>query len=194
MITQTAAYIVPFDTLKRAVGSRDRQLLQAIIEECASLLNEADKNRPNKDSPTCAQALADLIHGIDFDGFDPSKGNSYGLAFETMCAHFGEFVGEVHGHWNDLMDAYFAECGVPLKYSDLVIGEEVIDLPIYADYPEVGSWSPSAVLAAVAPLNALNLEALRENDEELAEVVGEITQWIQRACKMPGWGIVGFSL
>src|SRR4051794_14524829 len=58
MITQTAAYVVPFDRLKHAVGSRD--LLEAISAASAGLLPEADANRDDEETRTCGEALAVL--------------------------------------------------------------------------------------------------------------------------------------
>jgi hypothetical protein len=194
MISQTAAYMVPFDALKRAVGSRDHNLLKAIKKDRARLLEEADDNRDDDDSRTCAEALADLINGANLDAIEDSEGNIYGLALEAMCAQLGQFVGEIQGDWNDPLDAFFAARGVPLMYSDLVFGDAVIVLPVYAGYPEVGSWTPDSVVAAAAPLRAIDLESLRQENEEMAKVVGEIGKWIDTASKRPGWGIVGFSL
>src|SRR5262245_39246587 len=111
MITQTAVYLVPFDALKRAAGSRDLELLAAISDVCSALLDEADLNRDDEDGRSCGEALADLINGADLDDVPASEGNTYGLALEAMCAYLGEFACEIHGHWNETLDAFFAERG-----------------------------------------------------------------------------------
>jgi hypothetical protein len=193
MITQTAAYVVPFDALKRAAGSRDQKLFETISEGQADLLDEADANRDEEGMLSCRKALAHLIDGVP-TRVKRSDAPMYGLALEAMCAQLGEFAGQVYGDWNDELDELFAEQGVPLKYSALVFGDEVIKLPAHEGYPEIGSWTPEVVAAVARPLRAINLDELQEEDEELAEAVGEVVGWIKKARKRRGWGVVGFSL
>jgi hypothetical protein len=195
VITQTAVYIVPLDALKRAVGSRSAKLLKAIKKSSAKLLTEADENRADDIERTCGEALADLINGADYDEVPEEEAHLYGLALEALCAHLGAYAGEVDGDWNDELDAFFAARSVPLKFSDLVFGDEVIKLPSSSDdYPIIGSWAPEQIAAAATPLRAIDLKALRAEDEELAKVVGDIIKWIKKASKHSGWGLVGFSL
>jgi hypothetical protein len=195
MITQTAVYLVPFGAVRKAVGSRNRKLLRAISERCANLLAEADENRDNDIERTCGQALADLINGADLGEVPEEEGYLYGLALEALCAHLGEAAGEVDGDWSKELDAFFAAHRVPLWFSDLVFGEELIDLPpTNAEYPIIGSWSPEAVVAAAAPLRALDLRALAAEDQQRAHVVGDVVRWVKEAGTRPGWGLVGFSL
>ncbi len=195
MNPKTDAYIVPFAELKRAAGSGDQTLLRAISRECAGLLAEADDNREEDETLTCADALADLINGADLDEVEDSA-YLYGLALEAMCAYFGEFVGDVYGRWNEELDAWFVAHGIPLRFTDLVCGSAVIDLPKFFGFPEIGSWSPDVVSAAAASLRTINLLGVlqMEKDDELAEVVGEVIKWVDQASQRPGWGIVGFSL
>jgi hypothetical protein len=195
MITQTAVYLVPFGAVRKAVGSRNRKLLRATSERCANLLAEADENRDDDIERTCGQALADLINGADLGEVPEEEGYLYGLALEALCAHLGEAAGEVDGDWNKELDAFLSAHGVPLRFSDLVFGEEVIDLPpTNAEYPIIGSWSPEAAVAASAPLRALDLRALAAKDQQRAHVVGDVVRWVQEASQRPGWGLVGFSL
>jgi hypothetical protein len=195
VITQTAVYLVPFDQLKRSVGSRNRKLLSAVRKGCAELLEEADANRDDDVERTCGEALADLINGADLSDVPEEEGSLYGLALEALCSHLGAFAGSVDGDWNDDLDAFFAARGVPLKFSDLVFGDEVIELPpAEPEYPIIGSWAPAVIAAAAAPLGALDHKALRAEDAERANVVKAIAGWVKKAARRPGWGLIGVSL
>ncbi len=106
----------------------------------------------------------------------------------------GRYVGEVEGEWNQELDAFFSSHAVPLKFSEIVSGNAVIDLPVYGEYPIVGSWSPQMIAAAASPIRNINLTALIAKDQELGKVVGAVADWVAQASKRPGSGIVGFSL
>jgi hypothetical protein len=195
VITQTAVYLVPFDELKRSAGSRNQKLLKAVLKSQEALLDEADTNRDDDVERTCGEALADLINGADLRAVPYEEGALYGLAMEALCAHLGTFAGSVDGDWNKELDEFFASCGVPLKFSELVFGNEVIKLPsAEPEYPIIGSWAPEAIAAAARPLGALDLKALRAKDKERARVVAAITKWVKTAGTRPGWGLIGFSL
>jgi hypothetical protein len=62
----TDVYMISFDDLKRAVGSKDRQLLEAILDECGNQLRDADGYLDKRTTVTCADALTDLINDVDF--------------------------------------------------------------------------------------------------------------------------------
>jgi hypothetical protein len=95
MAKQTTAYLVPFNALKRSAGSRDKQILDSIFVECAELLDEADLNRDEDQTRTCAEALTDLVNGADLKGIRWSEGNGYGLSLEAICARLGTLLGEI---------------------------------------------------------------------------------------------------
>jgi hypothetical protein len=190
----TSVYLIPFGELKQVVGSRDPALLKAITAERADMLADADELRADGDELTCAEALGRLIEGEGYSD-DDSVAYLYGYALEVLCDYLGEFAETVDNR-SEIIDPYFARCGVPLKFRDLVFGDEVIrpGLPYAGDPPHIGSWSPEAVSHALAPLFAIDLEALRAEEKILAKSVGSIRTWVKTTAHRRGWGIIGFSV
>jgi hypothetical protein len=193
MAEKTDAYIVPFDELRRAVGSKDKTLLAGVVDEFGWMLDEADGNREEDEELSCLEAVTALINGKNLSRLPRRLRSIYGYALEAICARIGGFVGEIHGEWDELLDEFFAEHGVPLCFSDLVLGDTVIGLPQPECHPEIGSWTPEQVAAAVGPLEQLDLEALKESDEEMADVVIEVRSWVVGAHRR-GYGMMAFSI
>ena len=193
MSSKTDAYIVPFDELKRAAGSRDKTLLAGVVDEFGWMLEEADGNREEDEELTCLEAVTAIINGKNLSRLPRHLRSMYGYALEAICARIGGFVGEIQGEWSDLLDEFFAEHGVPLSFSDLVNGDTVIGLPQPEFHPEIGSWTPAEVAAAVEPLEQLDPEALTDGDEEMAGVVIEVRSWVVGAHRR-GYGMMAFSI
>jgi hypothetical protein len=189
----TDVYVVPFADLKRAVGSKDRQLLKAIQDESGFILNEADGYLDKGANVTCADALADLIDGTDFGKHPPKYLFRYRCALEAIWAYLGDYVGEMECDGCTTLDKTLASLDIPLGFSELVSGDEVVPLPAWNDVPCVGSWSPEQVASALPAVRQIDLDALAAEGEDAAEAVGRIRIWVEEAASRPGWGVVAFS-
>src|SRR3954466_1673079 len=91
----TDVYTVSFADLKRTVGSKDQKVLAAILDECGDMLRDADGYLDKGAAVTCADALADLINGVDFGASSPPYLYRYRCALEAVWAYLGEYLGQV---------------------------------------------------------------------------------------------------
>ena len=193
----TDVYAVPFAELKRAVGSKDGRLLEAIRAEHGDMLRDADGYLDKGATVTCADALAELIHGADFSNQPPPYRYRYRCALEAICAYLGEYAGQLEVESSGEVDAALAGLAIPLKFTDLVSGDEVVPLPAWSDLPCVGSWSPEQLATALPAFRRSGVEPLTGDEDEAYEdpeqVVGLLRHFAEEAARRPGWGLVAFS-
>jgi hypothetical protein len=193
----TDVYTVSFADLKRLVGSKDRQALAAILDECGVMLRDADGYLDKGATVTCADALADLIEGADFRDHPPRHLYRYRCALEAIWAYVGEYLGQLEVEDPEEADKVLADLDIPLRYSDLVSGDEVVPLPAWDDVPCVGSWSAEQINGALPAFRRSGIEPLpwAEDGEyrEPEEVIGVIRWFVEQAARRSGWGLVAFS-
>lgn len=193
----TDVYMVPFADLKRAAGSKDPRLLEAIREECGTILRNADGYLDRGATVTCADALADLIEGADFREYPPRHLYRYRCALEAIWAYLGEYVGQLEVDATEELDEALAELDIPSRYSDLVSGAEVVPLPPWNDVPRIGSWSPEQVAAAMRGFRRSDVEPSPWEEggsyEEPEEMIGLLRHFAEEASARPGWGLVAIS-
>ena len=193
----TDVYMVPFAELKRSVASQDRQLLTAIKDACGDMLRDADGYLEKGAAVTCADALADLIEGADFRNDPPRYLYRYRCALEAIWAYLGEYLGQLETDDGEEADETLAEFDIPLKFTDLVSGDEIVPLPSWNDLPCVGSWSLKQLAAAKRAFRRSDIEALPWEEEsryeEPEEIIGLLRHFVEVASKRPGWGLVAIS-
>src|SRR5687768_10056766 len=107
-------YAVPVGRLAEVVGSRDRAVIDAIVEGQADFLESID-NIHEEAEMSCAEAVAELINGeVSEDG----PGYLYGYALEAICRHVGEELpnmGPISGSsdWIEEVDGVLEGKGIP---------------------------------------------------------------------------------
>jgi hypothetical protein len=115
-------YLVDLDALEEAVGSADREFLKAII---AARPNEAtwDQTEDDVDGNPLLSDRAALRAVIDGGPFEERHAVEYMNAFETICAHLGDYHEDMtfHHGWTPEVDAAFELLGMSLSMINLRI-------------------------------------------------------------------------
>jgi hypothetical protein len=183
-------YAVPDERLKRAIGSRDRALADAVFAAHRDFFSDVDEI-DDESELKAVDALRELIDG------QPSGnggGYLYGYALKAICAHLGEQLPNVWGiagasDWIEEVDRNLAAKSLPLKLSDLVYGGSPVPIPEPDDYPFIGRWAAGDVARAVPAFRAANLSGI---DSRIAETINQMRSWLERAVKSSDTSLVGF--
>jgi hypothetical protein len=152
-------YTVQLDQLKRAIGSRDAALADAVIEAHRELLEgvdqigaEAEADGSDPVSFTAADAVRHLIDNQVVAG---APGYVYGYALQAICSHLGEEIDSIVpisrvSEWADDVDAALAPSQLGVTLVDLIYGGSPVKIPEPDDWPGIGFWPPEKVAAAWA--------------------------------------------
>lgn len=190
MSSTITIYAVSLERLKQAAGSKDEALLAQIVEQQADYLENVDEI--DEDSGfLCADALADILHGRVND---ETPGYLYGYAFEALCRQLGEEVGGIPSisratTWIEMVDAELQAKSSPIGLSGLVFSGCPLTLPQPDDYPVIGHVAASLIAPVLAKLATLDADGF---EDDAAEVIAEITAWLEAAAATPGAALVGF--
>src|SRR5688572_30061782 len=163
---------VPLGRLREIVGSRDRAVIDAVVEGQADFLQSID-DIDEETEMSCAEAVAERVNGEVSEG---GPGYLYGYALEAICWHVGEELpnmGPISGasDWIEEVDGVLEGKGIPVRLSELVYGGSPVEIPEPDDYPGIGEWSAEQVAAARAAFAGAELGDL---DEEMREMLGQI--------------------
>jgi hypothetical protein len=192
MSSTFSVYAVPYDRLKRVPGSRDRDLVEAIVGAHEHFFAQIDELADEEDEvPSCREALAQIVEGAPLAGH---LGYLYGYALEAVCDHLGRELDGVSSisraaGWIDPVDEFLRDKGVPIALSDLVFGACPVDIPTPDDHPFIGSWPPMVIPAALEAIRRVDATGV---DYDTAESVAQIRGWLEAAAVEPGVGLVGF--
>ncbi len=190
MSSDITVFAINSDQLRTALGSRDRALSATIVAGAADYL--ASINEINDEAGlTCAEAVAQLIDGEtspDVPGF------LYGYALEAMCGHLGRELPNIcpiagASEWIEEVDEFLKSQGVTISLNDLVMCGSPVPIPQPDDYPFIGFWPAEEVPAALASIRGVDLAPL---DQEMAETIEQMRQWLEETVKTPGASVVGF--
>lgn len=190
MSTAINVYALPLGTLQQAVGSGDSSLLDAIMEEQAEFLESIDAIDEDAEA-TCADALAELVHG---EVSEDVPGYLYGYALQALCAHLGETLPNIcpiagASEWIGKVDGVLEGMGIPLRLSMLVQGGSPVAIPEPEDYPFIGMWQAEGIAAALAGFRGLAMGSL---ESEMAETLGQLRGWVEAAAGTRGSSLIGF--
>jgi hypothetical protein len=190
MSSSVNVFVVELDKLRRAIGSHDRQLIEAIQEDQERFLASID-DIDDEAELKCAQAVEHLIAG---NPSDDCPGYLYGYAVEAICRQLGHELPNIcpiagATDWLAEVDAALKIHQVPLQLSALVFGKCPVEIPQPDDCPCIGVWSPQSIPPALAALQGIELLGL---EREMTETFQDIRGWLTEAAKTPGEAIVGF--
>lgn len=154
-------YSVDDDALKRALGSNDPDLLDALEKICG------DDTWPQ---------VMQLIKS----GACRGDAEQQIFAFEALCKYFGVELdnGAVSPiRQSTIQDADQALLGHPcgLSFDQLVYGHGVFPFSLASDFPQFGHWSAASVRAA-APV--LEQDPPEHADETLEAILLAVSDWI----------------
>lgn len=173
------------------VGSKNRELIEAIIAESADdaeSINEMAADHVDEDDPedeplTIAKALTRLGQGEELTG----PAFVYGYALEFVCRHFGEFMD--NSKWSGMRLDWFDTVGAALKQagvstdvfstSNLVFRGPPMELPPIDDFPSIGFLRRQEIAAARAALADKKVAAI--NDPDVRASLMQICKWFD-AC------------
>jgi hypothetical protein len=184
-------YAVADERLKQVVGSRDKALADAIVASQEHLLSSVDEIDEESELKA-ADALRELIDGqLSGDG----GGYLYGYALKAICAHIGQELPEISGvagasDWMNEVDGVLESKGLPMTLNALVYGGSPVEIPEPDDYPFIGKWDASKVPAALASFRAADLSDVE--DDEIAETITQMRQWLEAAAQKAGTSLIGF--
>jgi len=198
------AFAVGLGKINEAIGSRNKPLLNLLIEEFEEDFDQYDQMAANyvededPDSAlTMRGALTQMVMG---DAYNERLGFMYGYALEFLCRHFGEFLPNRQWSampsgcdWADTVDRGLDRAGVPkniLRVSwHLINRGPPIAIPEIDDFPGIGYVKRSEVEAARMSLANARLDAI-QNDEVLSSVQ-ELQGWLQK-CSDSGVDLLCF--
>jgi hypothetical protein len=212
-------YAVDFDAVTAAVGSKDEQLLAALVEEADDELAEidelsgdfdeeeeeeeddaeggedaGDEGDPSPGPTTAEDAIRHLIMGGPFDENATVK---YGYAFEFVCRHFGDHLDNgmwsaMRLEWATQVDTALRSAGVPeqaLRVHDHLMFRGP-PVPLpEIESPAIGYLGPDEVRAALAALDGARVADIK--DDERREAVEEVRGWL-KTCGDSGRGLICF--
>jgi hypothetical protein len=183
-------YAVSIERLNQLAGSRDPDLVGAVIEQQHDFLESIDA-LDEEGQMSCAHALAEVVNG-EISGEMP--GYLYGYAVKALCAHVGKELPGISpiargSEWIEEIDGLLTSRQIPLQLSTLVYGGSPLEIPQRDDYPFIGSWAAEEIPAALEAFRALDTAAL---DPEMAETLVQMRTWLEAAAATPGTSLVGF--
>ncbi len=182
--------VVELDKMRRAIGSGDRKLIEAIQKDQEWFLSTID-DIDDEAELKCAQAVEHLIVGNPSDDY---PGYLYGYALEAICRQLGRELENIcpicgAGDWLEEVDAALKIHKIPLEISTLVFGLCPVEIPQPDDYPMIGSWPPQSIPPALAALKWLEMFGM---DREMTDTFRQIRSWLADAATTPECAIVGF--
>jgi hypothetical protein len=172
------AFAIDIDRLRAVFGSKDAALVAAVKAKQAAAFARNRKwfgSEIEDGALTLEVALDEIVAG-KITG-DRSSGFQYGNATELLCVQLGEELeSECLGSLTDLeLETGLQTSGSPLP------------TPAPEDFPEIGFLTSTQVHAELAQLKADHGE-----DDDLAEVQGELISHLERATEL-GTGLVTFA-
>jgi hypothetical protein len=194
------AYAVSLDRLASVRGSRDRALVDAVLERFDYSFSQIDEDDDEDEDdgmearPTCREALSRFVDGDDLGDVPGCYGYVYGYVFEGICDHVGESLEEFWSIagvdvWMEKIDQFLKEANVPLRLLELVYSGCPIPIPDPEERPGIGHWSAEQVARALGPLRGLPID---DPKNDIERDILQIRRWVEFAWTRPGHAIIGF--
>ncbi len=192
-------YLVDLNDLRRAIGSKDTELLEAVIQGDPDRFPPDDLDESDGEVSGC-RALRDLVMGTVPEA---GSGHPYGYALERLCDHLGRRLDADMWesiHWEVLEDTGFEAV--------LSGSGSPVPLPPIDDFPTIGHLTPEQVqeivrnmrggrLKTAAPDGRKPRPSLKSwlvrrlmsritrrgklSDEDLRELLDEYEGWLRKA-------------
>jgi hypothetical protein len=188
------AIAVDLKQVSAAVGSKNRQLLAALVETFGGGFERFDEMAINACDEEAGQqpltmraALTQMVMGEEYD---KSFGFMYGYAFEYICLYFGDYLPNSEwsampsgSTWAAAVDRELATAGVPatvlrVEYHLMNRGAPVA-IPESDGFPGIGYLTLKEIEDAQKVLGEAKLAAI--NDKNIVASIQEIQGWL-KAC------------
>jgi hypothetical protein len=179
------AYAIDSDEIRKAVGSRSQEALEAYQADFANDAAEIDElvgDFEGEPVPTAQEALRQLVMG---EPMDDRVGFVYAYCLKHLCNAHGEFLD--NGAWYpagyphlERVQEALDVAGVPretIAISQLTAGESPIPIPVVDDFPGIGFLARPAVRAAFDALARVNTAAI--GDDDVRESLVALKGWLQ---------------
>jgi hypothetical protein len=201
MSRMLSVFAVNVEELAAVIGSGDLQLVQKVALRAVNWFADIDELVDPDDeddempTPTCLQALTQLIEGVDPKAVPVPFRYVYGYVFQALCRHFGEELDGIcpiagsSWDWAEGIDRFLTEAAVPLRLTDLIFSGCPVPIPETYDEPMIGWLSPEKIAQGLEPLRSLLLTN-KDNDPESTAI--QFRQWVERAAARPGYSLVSF--
>jgi len=161
-----AGYLIDLEKLRSAVGSRDKALIKAVIDEDPKAFAAA----PSKDDISLKDALTHLIMG---EPMDARSAHQYGYALEQFCRHLGTRVES--RRWDTVRLEALEDTGIE-KLMDK--NGPPVALPSIRDFPAIGHVPASAIRAA---LDEVQERYDAATDDDLRDLLSDYEGWLLAA-------------
>jgi hypothetical protein len=160
--------LVDLEEIRRAVGSGDESLIEAIRAHYPDKFGRSDADDDSGEIPL-DQALRQVVTG---EGPFADSPVMYLRAFELICSHLGEVI--LPDMWGGVSWRALTDTGL----EEVMMTGPPVALPSSGYESWVGYLSAEDIAAKVA---ALGDSHLTDDDEDLQELLGEYEGWLREA-------------
>lgn len=169
-------YAVDFETLRRAVGSRDDALLTRIAVQLGD--------------PHFEPAARELVHGMPPYISEPGE---LAVAHRGLCGALGRELanGSVCPTTLTALEPtmeYVSKLGLGVDLYDLMYRGAPVPLPRVTDFPSTGHWTAEEAITALALYRSAPPQ---HEDPDIDAVLLEIGEWLEAAASLQR-GLVAF--
>lgn len=171
--------------IKKACGSKDRKLVEKVIEKFGGQFPGIDEL--DEDAVPMAQAVEELVMGAKRN---EDSGFKYGYALKFICECLGKVLSNEHWSgadwdWVETVDRALTDAGIDKKLFRLnphLTGRGApITLPRIDDFPAVGYVLEAEMAKILGALTKSTIESIK--DEEIAESLASLRDWLEECVR-----------
>lgn len=184
--------------VKKAIGSKDRQLLAKLRKACRDQFENIDdidadefeeddeeEEGPGEKRIDTRTAMGQLING---EKLSPRFGFRYAYCLEMICTYYGEMMVNdkfcpMHMEWAERVDKSLKKAGVPAKvfsFLKVMYRGTPVKLPPPDDFPGVGYLTAREIVRVLPYFAKVKLDKV---DADVRDAITQVRSWLETCAR-----------